>query len=76
MKDLLVYIAKGLVDNPAAVQVTEVDGERTTILELKVSQADLGKIIGKQGRIIQAVRTILSAAAAKSGKRISVEIIE
>jgi len=76
MKDLLVYIAKGLVDNPSAVEVTEVEGERTTILELRVAQADLGKIIGKQGRIIQAVRTILSAAAAKGGKRISVEIIE
>lgn len=76
MKELLLHIAKGLVDNPDAVKVTEVEGERTTILELRVAQGDLGKVIGKQGRIIQSVRTILSAAAAKSGKRVSVEIIE
>ncbi|MFH1454315.1 MAG: KH domain-containing protein [Armatimonadota bacterium] len=75
MKELLIYIAKSLVDSPDSVQVSEVQGERSTILELKVSPEDMGKVIGKQGRIAQALRTIVKAAAVKEGKRIMIEIM-
>lgn len=75
MKELLTYLAKAIVDSPDSVQVSEVQGERSTILELKVAPDDMGKVIGKQGRIAQALRTIVKAAAVKSGKRITVEII-
>lgn len=75
MKELLVYLAKSLVDNPDAVQVNEVQGERSTILELRVAPEDMGKVIGKQGRIAQALRTIVKAAAIKDGKRIMIEIM-
>ena len=76
MKDLVIYIAKALVDNPDAVEVTEVVGNQTSVLELKVAKEDLGKVIGKQGRSARAIRTILSAASAKMNKRTVLEIIE
>ena len=76
MKTLIEYIAKSLVDHPEEVQVSEVEGEQTTVLELKVSKEDLGKVIGKQGRTARAVRTILSAASTKSKKRAVLEILE
>lgn len=75
-KDLVVYIAKSLVDDPDGVDVNIVEGEQSTILELKVSQEDIGKVIGKHGRIAKAMRTILSASATKSGKRIVLEILD
>jgi predicted RNA-binding protein YlqC (UPF0109 family) len=76
MKELLELIAKALVDNPEQVSVSEVGGEQTTILELRVAQEDLGKVIGKQGRTARAIRTILSAAGMKLRKRFHLEIIE
>lgn len=76
MKDLIEVIAKSLVDKPEDVDVIEVEGEETTVIELKVSKEDLGKVIGKQGRTARAMRTILSAAAAKVRKRCVLEIIE
>ncbi|MGI5876060.1 MAG: KH domain-containing protein [Dethiobacteria bacterium] len=76
MKDLLEYIAKELVDYPDQVEVTVVEGERSIILELKVAQEDMGKVIGKQGRIAKAIRTVVNAAAIKENKRVMVEIIE
>ena len=65
MKDLITYIAQALVDNPEQVDVSEVEGNQTSVLELKVAKEDLGKVIGKQGRTARAMRTILSAASAK-----------
>lgn len=76
MKDLVLYIAKALVDNPDKVEVKEVIGEKTTVIEIKVSESDRGKIIGKEGRIIKAIRTIVNSASAKLNKRVTVEIIE
>ncbi|TES93162.1 MAG: KH domain-containing protein [Desulfobacteraceae bacterium] len=76
MKELIKYIAKALVDNPEQVEVSEVEGNRTSVLELKVAKEDLGKVIGKQGRTARAMRTILSAASAKLKKRSVLEIIE
>jgi hypothetical protein len=76
MKDLIEYIAKALVDNPDAVEVSEVEGSKTSVLELKVAKEDLGKVIGKQGRSARAMRTILSAASAKLKKRTVLEIVE
>ena len=76
MKDLIILLAKALVDNPDQVQVTEVAGNQTTVLELKVAKEDLGKVIGKEGRNARAMRTILSAASAKLKKRTVLEIIE
>ncbi|HKL83076.1 MAG TPA: KH domain-containing protein, partial [Desulfobacter sp.] len=70
------YLAKALVDNPDEVQVSEVTGDQTSVLELKVAKEDLGKVIGKQGRSARAMRTILSAAATKMKKRTVLEIIE
>lgn len=75
-KDLVEYIAKSLVDDPESVNVNLIEGEKSTILELKVSQDDIGKVIGKHGRIAKAVRTVLSAAASKSGKRVVLEILD
>ena len=75
-KDLVEYIAKSLVDDPAGVVVNMVEGEKSTILELKVSQSDIGKVIGKQGRIARAIRTLLAASATKSGKRVVLEILD
>jgi predicted RNA-binding protein YlqC (UPF0109 family) len=76
MKELIEYIAKALVDNPDAVKVAEVDGERTTVIELSVASEDRGKVIGKEGRTARAMRTILSAASAKARKRAVLEIVE
>ena len=76
MKDLIEYIAKSLVDSPDEVVVSEVQGERTSVIELKVAKEDLGKVIGKQGRTARAMRTILSAASTKIRKRSVLEIIE
>lgn len=75
-KDLVEYIAKSLVDDPAGVVVNLVEGEKSTILELKVSESDIGKVIGKQGRIARAIRTLLSASATRSGKRVVLEILD
>ena len=76
MKDLIKFIAQALVDDPEAVEVSEVEGEQTSVIELKVAKDDVGKIIGKQGRTARAIRTILSAASAKIKKRSVFEIIE
>lgn len=76
MKDLINYIARALVDEPEQVSVSEVEGNQTSVLELKVAKEDLGKVIGKQGRTARAMRTILSAASAKLKKRTVLEIIE
>ncbi|MDM8540834.1 KH domain-containing protein [Desulfococcaceae bacterium HSG7] len=75
-KELIKYIAQALVDNPEQVEVSEVTGNQTSVLELKVAQDDLGKVIGKQGRTARAMRTILSASSAKLKKRTVLEIIE
>jgi len=76
MKELVEFIARSLVDNPEQVEVHEVAGEQTSVLELKVAQPDLGKVIGKQGRTAKAIRTILAASSTKQGKRFVLEIIE
>ena len=76
MKELVEYIAKSLVDYPESVTVTEVEGEKAMVLELKVHPDDMGKIIGKQGRIAKAMRTVVSAAAVKENKRVVVEIVQ
>jgi predicted RNA-binding protein YlqC (UPF0109 family) len=76
MKALVTYIAQSLVDKPEQVSVAEVEGNQTTVLELTVAKEDLGKVIGKQGRTAQAMRTILSAVSSKAKKRTVLEIIE
>lgn len=76
MKELLELIAKALVDQPDDVAVTEIEGEQTTVLELKVAREDLGKVIGKQGRTARSIRTILAAAGMKLRKRVVLEILE
>lgn len=76
MKELIAYIAKALVDKPEEVVVTEIEGEQTSVIELKVAKEDLGKVIGKQGRTARAMRTILSASSTKLKKRAVLEIIE
>jgi predicted RNA-binding protein YlqC (UPF0109 family) len=75
MKDLVEFIAKRLVDEPDAVNVTEIEGERSIILELRVAPDDMGKVIGKQGKIAKAIRTITRATATKEGKRVVIEIL-
>lgn len=76
MKELISLIAKALVDYPEQVEVTEIVGEQTSVIELRVAKEDLGKVIGKQGRTAKAMRTILSAASAKIKKRHVLELIE
>jgi len=76
IKDLIEYIARALVDHPDQVKVSEVEGEKTSVIELSVAKEDLGKFIGKQGRTARAIRTILSAASTKLRKRSVLEIIE
>ena len=76
MKELVEMIAKALVDNSEQVVVTEVEGEQTTVLEVRVAQSDLGKVIGKQGRTARAIRTLLGAAGMKIRKRFVLEILE
>ncbi|SNX55540.1 KH domain-containing protein [Thermoanaerobacterium sp. RBIITD] len=75
MGELVKFIAKSLVDNPDAVQINEIEGEQSIIIELKVAPEDMGKVIGKQGRIAKAIRTLVKAAATKEKKRVVVEII-
>ena len=75
-KDLIEFIAKALVDDPSAVSVNETEGEKGTVLELKVKEEDIGKVIGKQGRIAKAMRTILNATAGKTGKKYSLEMLD
>ncbi len=76
MKEIIETIAKALVDQPDLVRVTEIDGLHTSIVELKVAKADIGKVIGKQGRTAQAMRTLLGAVSAKIKKRTVLEIVE
>jgi predicted RNA-binding protein YlqC (UPF0109 family) len=76
VKELVEYIVKSLVDNPNKVDIREVEGEKTTVIELRVDQSDLGKVIGKQGRTARAIRTLLNAAGIKKGKRVVLEILE
>ncbi len=76
MGELVEYIAKSLVDNPEEVSVNEIENSKSVIIELKVADEDMGKIIGKQGRIAKAIRTVVKAAAIKQNKRVVVEIIQ
>ncbi len=76
MKELIGYIAQALVDHPEQVSVSEVEGDQKDVLELKVAKEDIGKVIGKQGRTARAMRTLLSAASAKTKKRTVLEIVE
>jgi predicted RNA-binding protein YlqC (UPF0109 family) len=76
MKDLLIQIAKSLVDNPEQVQVNEIVSTQTVVLELKVAKNDIGRIIGKQGRTANAIRALLNAASGGTGKRYVLEIVE
>ncbi|KKL06078.1 hypothetical protein LCGC14_2599640 [marine sediment metagenome] len=76
VKELVEFIARSLVDEPDEVTINMIEGEKSTILELRVAEGDVGKVIGKHGRIAKAVRTILSAAATKNGKRVVLEILD
>jgi predicted RNA-binding protein YlqC (UPF0109 family) len=76
MKEFVEFIAKNLVDHPEAVVVNEVDGERTIVYELRVGEGDLGKVIGRKGQTAKSIRTLLTAASAKRGKRAVLEILE
>lgn len=76
MKELLELIAKALVDYPEEVEINEVQGEKSLILELRVAKEDMGKVIGRQGRIAKAIRTVMKASAVKENKRVVVEIIQ
>jgi len=76
MKELIEFVVKALVDDPATIEVTEVSGDKVTIFELRADKADIGKIIGKKGRTAGAIRTILNAVSARQGKRAVLEIIE
>jgi predicted RNA-binding protein YlqC (UPF0109 family) len=76
LKELIEYIVKALVDNPEKVEVKEIAGEKSIIYELRVGEGDLGKVIGKEGRTAKAIRTIITAAAMKQGKRTVLEILE
>ena len=76
MKELLLYMAKNLVDNPEAVTVTELDGEDGKVLELHVAEGDMGKLIGRQGRIAKEIRTIIKTVAQRTGEKVTVEIVD
>ncbi len=76
MKDLLAVIAKALVDEPNEVSVNQVDGEKSVVLELKVADSDMGKVIGRQGRIAKSIRTVMKAAANRENKHVVVEIVQ
>ena len=76
MKGLLIQIVKTLIDNPEQVQVNEIVSAQTVVLELKVDQSDMGKVIGKQGKTAHAIRTVLNAASGKAGKRYVLDIVE
>ncbi|HNX59401.1 MAG TPA: KH domain-containing protein [Spirochaetota bacterium] len=75
-KELVEYIVKALVDSPESVEIREIDGEKSTIIELRVAKDDVGKVIGKHGRIARAIRTLNSAAATKSGRKVVLEILD
>lgn len=75
-KELLQFIVKALVDHPSEINIKTVEGEKTSIIELKVHNEDIGKVIGKEGRIAMAIRTLLSAVTSKSGKRVKLEILD
>ncbi len=76
MKELLLYMAKNLVDNPDAVSVTEIEDEEGKILELRVAENDMGKVIGRQGRIAKEIRTIIKTVAQRTGEKVTVEIVD
>lgn len=76
MKELLLYIAKNLVDSPDSVTVTEVERDNETVLELRVAEGDMGKVIGRQGRIAKEIRTLVKAVGSRNGKKVSVEIVD
>jgi hypothetical protein len=76
VKDFIEFIARALVDHPDQVVVSEIEGERTTVYELRVYQDDLGKVIGRKGQTAKAIRTLISAVSAKKGKRALLEILE
>jgi hypothetical protein len=75
MKELVEYIAKSLVDHPEAVKVVEIEGKSATILELSVAESDMGRVIGKGGRVVNAIRTLVQVMAAKQDKRVTLEIV-
>ena len=76
MKELLLYVARSLVDHPDEVTVTEREDNGTTVLELRVAEGDMGKVIGRQGRIAKSIRAVVNAASSKSDKKVTVEIVE
>ena len=76
MKELLLYMAKNLVDDPEAVTVTEIDDEDGKVLELRVAEGDMGKVIGRQGRIAKEIRTIIKTVAQRDGVKVAVEIVD
>ena len=76
MKELLLYMAKNLVDEPESVTVTEVDSDEGKVLELRVAEGDMGKVIGRQGRIAKEIRALMRSVAQRQGMRISVEIVD
>lgn len=76
MKELLLYVAKQLVTNPDAVTVTEREDAGTTVLELRVAPEDMGKVIGRQGRIAKEIRTVVKTVAQRDGKRVTVDIVD
>ena len=76
MKELLLYMAKNLVDDPEAVTVTEIDDENGKVLELRVAEGDMGKVIGRQGRIAKVIRTIVKTVAKRTGEKVTVEIVD
>ena len=76
MKELLLYMAKNLVDDPESVTVTEVDSDEGKVLELRVAEGDMGKVIGRQGRIAKEIRTIVKTVAQRTGDRVTVEIVD
>ncbi len=76
MKELLLYMAKNLVDDPEAVTVTEIENEDGKVLELRVAEGDMGKVIGRQGRIAKEIRTIIKTVAMRTGERVTVEIMD
>ena len=76
MKELLLYMAKNLVDDPEAVTVTETENEDGKVLELRVAEGDMGKVIGRQGRIAKEIRTIIKTVAQRTGEKVTVEIVD
>ena len=76
MKELLLYMAKNLVDNPEAVTVTETEGDESKVMELRVAEGDMGKVIGRQGRIAKEIRTIVKTVAQRTGEKVTVEIVD